>query len=208
MTEGRIAMLSIRHTRILRGPNVWARVPVIHLVVDLGDLEDRPTNTIPDFTERLVALLPSLDDHVCSVGRRGGFIERLRQGTWMGHVLEHVALEFQRLAGGSVTRGKTRQTDERGVYNVIYAYHQEDVGIAAGQLAARLLNHLVYGTEAGFDFTQEVEDRIIRLAERRGYGPSTLEIVSEAEGRDIPVMRLYPDRSIVQLGHGRYQRRI
>ncbi len=208
MMEGRVAMLTIRQTRVLRGPNVWARVPVIHLKVDLGDLEDQPTNMIPDFTERLVALLPSLDDHVCSLGRRGGFIERMRQGTWMGHVLEHVALEMQRLAGGTVTRGKTRSTDERGVYNVIYAYHQEDVGIAAGQLAARLLNHLVYGTEAGFDFTKEVEDRIIRLAERRGYGPSTLEIVSEAEGRGIPVMRLYPDRSIVQLGQGRYQRRI
>ena len=94
MREGWVAMLHIRQARVLRGPNVWARVPVIHLVVDLGELEDRPTNTIPEFTERLVALLPSLDDHVCSVGRRGGFVERMQQGTWMGDVLEHVALEM------------------------------------------------------------------------------------------------------------------
>ena len=114
-------MLIIRDTRVLRGPNVWARVPVIHLVVDLGELEDRPTHLIPEFTSRLVALLPSLEDHVCSVGRRGGFIERMQNGTWMGHVLEHVALDLQRLAGGSVTRGKTRKTDERGIYNVVYA---------------------------------------------------------------------------------------
>ncbi|CAA9545887.1 MAG: Cyanophycin synthase(EC [uncultured Thermomicrobiales bacterium] len=201
-------MLTIRDARVLRGPNVWARVPVVHLVVDLGELEDRPTNKIPAFTERLVALLPALDDHVCSVGRRGGFIERMREGTWMGHVLEHVALEMQRLAGGTATRGKTRATGERGVYNVVYAYDQEDVGIAAGRLAASLLNHLIYGPEADFDFTKEAEDRIIRLAERRAYGPSTLEIVAEAEGRGIPVMRLFPDRSIVQLGHGRHQRRI
>ena len=201
-------MLEIRQTKVLRGPNVWARVPVIHLVVDLGELQDRPTNMIPEFTERLIDVLPSLEDHTCSLGRRGGFIERLQKGTWMGHVLEHVALEMQRQAGGSVTRGKTRKSDEPGVYNVIYAYQQEDVGIAAGRLTARLLNHLVYGTEEGFDLVKEMEERIIRLAERRAYGPSTLEIVSEAEGRGIPVMRLYPGRSLVQLGHGRYQRRI
>ncbi len=201
-------MLVIRHTNVLRGPNVWARMPVIHLVVDLGELEDRPTNLIPEFTSRLVGLLPSLEDHVCSVGRRGGFIERMQNGTWMGHVLEHVALDLQRLAGGSVTRGKTRKTDERGIYNVVYAYQQEDVGIAAGQVAARLLNHLVYGTEPGFNLIKEAEEHVILLAERRAYGPSTLEIVSEAEARGIPVMRLYPERSIVQLGHGRYQQRI
>jgi cyanophycin synthetase len=201
-------MLEIRDTRVLRGPNVWARVPVIHLVVDLGDLEDRPTNTIPGFVDRLVDLIPSLEEHMCSLGRRGGFIERLREGTWMGHVLEHVALEMQSLAGGTVTRGKTRKTDERGVYNVVYAYHQEDVGIAAGRLAARLLNHLVHETEPGFDLVKEIEERIILLAERRGYGPSTIDIVTEAERRGIPVMRLNPNRSLVQLGHGRYQRRI
>ena len=201
-------MLEIRQTRILRGPNVWARVPVIHLVVDIGELEERPSNEIPGFVDRLIDIVPTLEDHVCSVGRRGGFIERLRRGTWMGHVLEHIALELQNLAGAQVTRGKTRGSGERGVYNVIYAYSQEDVGIAAGQLAARFLNHLIYGVEPDFDFVGEVEGRIIRLAERLAYGPSTQEVVAEAERRGIPVLRLNTEQSLVQLGHGRYQRRI
>jgi cyanophycin synthetase len=100
MPKETLSMLEICQTKVFRGPNVWARVPVVHLLVDLGELQDRPTNMIPEFTQRLTDLLPSLEDHVCSVGRRGGFIERLQKGTWMGHVLEHVALEIQRQAGG------------------------------------------------------------------------------------------------------------
>ncbi|HEV2072781.1 MAG TPA: cyanophycin synthetase, partial [Thermomicrobiales bacterium] len=201
-------MLKIQNTRVLRGPNVWARVPVIHLVVDIGELEERPSNTIPGFVSRLVQAVPSLEEHECSLGRRGGFIERLRDGTWMGHVMEHVALEIQRLAGIHVSRGKTRRTGERGIYNVVYAYRQEDVGLAAGQLSARFLNHLIYDVEPGFDLVRELEERVVRLAERLAYGPSTLEIVQEAERRGIPVMRLNSNQSLVQLGHGRYQRRI
>jgi cyanophycin synthetase len=201
-------MLKIQNTRVLRGPNVWARMPVIHLVVDIGELEERPSNAIPGFVDRLVEAIPSLEEHECSLGRRGGFIERLHSGTWMGHVMEHVALEMQRLAGLHVSRGKTRRTGERGVYNVVYAYRQEDVGLAAGQLSARFLNHLIYNVEPEFDFVRELDKRVIRLAERLAYGPSTLEIVQEAERRGIPVMRLNPNQSLVQLGHGRYQRRI
>lgn len=201
-------MLEIQSTKVLRGPNIWARMPVIHLVVDIGELEERPSNTIPGFVDRLLEAVPSLEEHECSIGRRGGFIERLHKGTWMGHVLEHVALEIQRLAGIHVSRGKTRRTGEPGVYNVIYAYRQEDVGLAAGELATRFLNHLVYDTDPGFNFVGELEEQVIRLAERLAYGPSTLEIVQEAERRGIPVMRLNPSRSLVQLGHGRYQRRI
>ncbi len=201
-------VLTIRRTAVFRGPNVWARVPVIHHVVDIGDLEDRPTNKIPGFYEHLTELLPSLYDHGCSVGRPGGFLQRMREGTWMGHVLEHVALELQNLAGAEVIRGKTRTTDERGVYNVVYQYQQEDVGIAAGELGVRLLNHLIYGEEPEFDFVQEMEERVIRLAERLAYGPSTGAIVSEAERRGIPVLRLDPRRSLVQLGHGKYQKRV
>jgi cyanophycin synthetase len=201
-------MLQIRQTKVLRGPNIWARVPVIHLVVDIGELEDRPSNVIPGFVDRLLEAIPSLEEHECSLGRRGGFVERLHAGTWMGHILEHVALELQELAGIHVSRGKTRGTGERGVYNVIFAYVQEDVGLAAGQLATRFLNHLIYDSEPEFDFVREVEGRIIRLAERLAYGPSTREIVAEAERRGIPVLRLNPEQSLVQLGHGRYQRRI
>src|SRR5687767_15885979 len=122
-------------------------MPAILMEVDIGELEERPTNKIPGFYEHLTELLPGLYEHSCSVGRPGGFLQRLREGTWMGHVLEHVALELQNLAGGEVTRGKTRSTDERGVYSVVFQFHQEDVGLAAGELAARLLNHLIYNSE-------------------------------------------------------------
>src|SRR5688500_2969195 len=100
--------LRILETRVLRGPNYWAREPVIRLLVDLGVLEDFPSDKIPGFTDALVALLPTLEDHACSLGRRGGFITRLREGTWMGHIAEHIALEFQNLAGTDVRHGKTR----------------------------------------------------------------------------------------------------
>ena len=201
-------MLEIRNTTVYRSPNIWARVPAVHLVVDIGELEDRPTDKIPGFTDRLLALIPSLEEHSCSLGRRGGFVERLRRGTWMGHVLEHIALELQGLAGAAVTRGLTRETDERGVYNVVYEYRQEDVGREAGRLAARLLNHLIYGEEPEFDFVRELEERVILLAERLAFGPSTFAIVDEAERRGIPILRLHPKRSLVQLGHGCHQKRI
>lgn len=201
-------MIEVRSTTVYRGPNVWARMPVILMVVDIGELEDRPTNKIPGFYERLTELLPSLYDHGCSLGRPGGFLQRMREGTWMGHVLEHVALELQNLAGAEVTRGKTRGAHERGVYNVVYEYKQEDVGLAAGRLGVRLLNHLIYDTEPGFNFQQALEDTVIRLAEQVAYGPSTGAIVAEAERREIPVIRLDPRRSLVQLGHGCYQKRI
>jgi cyanophycin synthetase len=199
--------IEIRNTTVFRGPNLWARLPAILMEVDIGELEDRPTNKIPGFYEHLTELLPGLYDHTCSVGKPGGFLLRMREGTWMGHVLEHVALELQNLAGAEVTRGKTRGAGERGVYNVVYAYEQEDVGIAAGTLAARLLNHIIYDTEPAFDFVRELEEKVIRLAERLAYGPSTGAIVAEAERRGIPVLRLDPRRSLVQLGHGAYQKR-
>lgn len=200
--------LEIRNTTVYRGPNIWARMPVVLMEVDIGELEERPTNKIPGFYEELTELLPSLYEHNCSVGKPGGFLQRMREGTWLGHVLEHVALELQNLAGAEVTRGKTRGAGERGVYNVVYAYEQEDVGIAAGQLAARLLNHLIYNSEPEFDFVAELEEKVIRVAERLAYGPSTGAIVSEAERRGIPVLRLDPRRSLVQLGHGAYQKRV
>src|SRR5215216_4571944 len=185
-------------------------MPAILMEVDIGELEERPTNKIPGFYEHITELLPGLYEHSCSVGKPGGFLQRMREGTWMGHVLEHVALELQNLAGAEVTRGKTRGAGERGLYNVVYAYAQEDVGIAAGKLATRLLNHIIYrkDTEPDFDFVSELEEKVIRLAERLAFGPSTGAIVSEAERRGIPVLRLDPRRSFVQLGHGAYQKRV
>jgi cyanophycin synthetase len=199
--------LRILDSRIYRGPNIWARVPVILLKIDIGELEDRPSNMIEGFNDELIGLMPSLYDHYCSLGRPGGFLERLREGTWMGHVLEHVALELQTLAGSEGTRGLTRSTDDRGVYNVVYQYAQHDLGMAAGELGVRLLNSLVYKDDPEFDYARELE-RLIRLAERLAYGPSTKALVDEAERRGVPVIRLDPRRSLVQLGYGIYQKRI
>ncbi len=197
--------LRILESRVYRGPNYWSYDPAIRLLVDLGSLEEWPSNTIPDFTERLKELLPGLVDHACSLGRKGGFLSRLDEGTWLGHVAEHVALELQRESGTEIRRGKTRSADRPGHYNVIYGYSEESVGLAAGQLAVRLVNHLVR-TEKGFDFAAELEG-LIRLAERAAFGPSTQAIVDEAAANDIPVIRLN-EQSLVQLGQGVYQHRI
>ena len=200
--------LRILETRVLRGPNYWAREPVIRMLVDLGVLEQYPSNKIPNFTDALVALLPTLEDHACSLGRRGGFLTRLRDGTWAGHIAEHVALEFQNLAGTDVRHGKTRSAGKTGQYNCIYEYREEQVGLEAGKMAVALVNHLVAPDDPTvfFDFAPELE-RLIRLAERQAFGPSTQALIDEAVSRDIPFIRL--DRhSLVQFGHGVHQQRI
>ncbi|HEY7477861.1 MAG TPA: cyanophycin synthetase [Actinomycetota bacterium] len=197
--------LQVLQTQVFRGPNYWSYEPCIRMLVDLGSLEHWPSNTIPGFNDALLALLPGVAEHSCSLGKRGGFGERLRDGTWLGHVAEHVALELQRESGAHISRGKTRSAGQPGVYNVIYGYAEERVGLAAGSLAVRLLNHLVRA-EDGFDFDAELE-RLILLAERRQFGPSTQAIVDEALSRDIPWMRLN-EHSLVQLGQGAYQQRI
>ncbi|MGD7787177.1 cyanophycin synthetase [Propionibacteriaceae bacterium Y1700] len=198
--------LRIVQHRVFRGPNVWHYDRAIQLVVDLGVLEDHPTNTLPGFTEALVEALPGLHNHTCSRGKKGGFVERLYEGTWLGHVAEHVALQLQQAVGHDLRRGKTRQVKgQRGRYNVIYAYSDENVGLAAGQLAVRLVNHLVRAEE-GFDFATELE-RFIVQGERKAFGPSTQAIVDEAVARDIPWMRLN-NASLVQLGQGVHQERI
>ncbi len=198
--------LTIVETRVYRGPNVWSYDPCIHLVVDLGSLEDFPCDTIPGFADRLLNNLPRLDQHHCSRDKKGGFVERLYEGTWQGHIAEHVALQLQQEAGHDMRRGKTRAVKGmRGRYNIIYAYADETVGLAAGELAVRLVNHLVV-PEPDFDFTVELE-RFIKLAERAAFGPSTQAIVDEAVSRDIPWIRLNT-RSLVQLGQGVHAERI
>jgi cyanophycin synthetase len=200
--------LTIVDTRVLRGPNYWAREPVVRMVVDLASLEEFPSNRIPGFTDALVEMMPTLEDHACSLGRRGGFISRLREGTWAGHIAEHIALEFQNLAGTDVRHGKTRSTGEYGRYNVIYEFREEAVGIEAGRMAVGLVNHLVAPNDEGFAFDLVPElERLILLAERQAFGPSTKAILDEAASRDIPFIRL--DRhSLVQLGQGVHQQRI
>jgi cyanophycin synthetase len=197
--------LTILSAHVYRGPNYWSYEPCIRMLVDLGSLEHWPSNTIPGFNQKLLKLLPGVGEHSCSLGKRGGFRERLEDGTWVGHVAEHVALELQRESGAHISRGKTRSAGDPGRYHVIYGYAEERVGMAAGELAIRLVNHLVKA-EPGFAFDAELE-RLIILAERRQFGPSTQAILDEAITRDIPFMRLN-EGSLVQLGQGRYQQRI
>ena len=197
--------LKIVETRVYRGPNYWNYEPAIKLIVDLGVLEHFPSNTIPGFVEALLEMLPGVGLHTCGTGRVGGFEDRLRNGPWVGHVAEHIALQLQREAGTEVGRGKTRSTGEPGRYHVVYTFGEEAVGIAAGKLAVRLVNHLVEA-EPGFDFRAQLESLIL-LSERAAFGPSTQAILDEAALRDIPSIRLN-DQSLVQLGHGVHQRRI
>jgi cyanophycin synthetase len=198
--------LAILETRVYRGANVWSYDQAIHLVVELGSLEDFPSNTLPGFTENLLTMLPGLREHSCSRGRRGGFVERLQEGTWLGHVTEHVALALQQAVGHDIRRGKTRQVKgHRGRYNVIYGYVDEQVGLAAARLAVRLVNHLVEA-DPELDWDAELEAFILR-AERTAFGPSTQAILDEAVSRDIPWIRLNK-HSLVQLGQGVHAKRI
>jgi len=199
------ADLRIVETRVYRGPNYWSYDPAIKMIVDLGVLEDFPSNTIPGFVDGLLEFLPGVAQHSCGTGRAGGFESRLREGTWLGHVAEHIALQLQRNAGTEVGRGKTRSTGEPGRYHVVYGFAEESVGLAAGRLAVRLVNHLVEA-EDGFDFAAEFE-KLVLLAERAAFGPSTQAILDEAALRDIPWIRLN-EQSLVQLGHGIHQKRI
>lgn len=205
--------MRILDTRVYRGPSLYAHFPVIRWTCDLGVLEEWPSAKLPQFNDRLLELIPTLDQHTCSYGTSGGFVRRLREdeGTWLGHVLEHVAIELQVLCGAHVSFGKTRGTGEHGCYHIVYQYEEETVGEAAGELAHRLLNHLVppelwpHPPEP-FDFQAELE-ALIQLAQRRQFGPSTASLVRAAENRGIPWLRLN-DHSLVQFGHGRYQKRI
>src|SRR3954453_17237834 len=141
--------MKIVETKILRGPNYWSerRTKLIQVRLDLEKMEQSPTNTLPGFLERLKKLLPSMYSHRCSVGTPGGFFERVEEGTWMGHVIEHIALELQTLAGMKTGFGRTRGTGKEGEYYVVYSYTEEDAGIFAGQAAVRIVTALAEGRE-------------------------------------------------------------
>ena len=207
--------MRITETRVYRGPNLYAHFPVIRLTLELGKMEQYPSATVPGFVDGLVSALPSLHEHGCSYGEAGGFIRRMTEdeGTWFGHILEHVAIELQQRAGAKVTFGKTRSTDVEGEYHVIYAYEEERVGVAAGTLALRLLHDLIPPSlpvdverEDDFDFAAEL-DELIEFAQRRQFGPSTASLVAAAEARGIPWIRLN-NYSLVQFGHGKHQQRV
>jgi cyanophycin synthetase len=206
--------MKILETRVYRGPNLYARWPVIRLLIDLGELEEYPTAKLPGFADRLLELMPSLYNHGCSYGEDGGFVRRMNEdeGTWMGHVLEHIAIELQVLVGTPVSFGKTRGEHlPHGHYHVVYSYVEEAVGLAAADLALKIIRHLLPPERedhdpAPFDFRAEFEE-LVRLAQRRALGPSTAALVRAAEERDIPWIRLN-EGSLIQLGYGRYQKRI
>ncbi|MFT3897102.1 MAG: cyanophycin synthetase [Thermomonas sp.] len=208
--------MRILNRNVYVGPSQYARFPVIRLELDLGELEQWPTAKLGDaFIDGLLAALPGLAEHGCSYREPGGFVRRMREGegTWLGHVLEHVAIELQNVAGEDVTFGKTRGIDDArpGVYSVVYEYAQREEGIAAGELALKLLDSLLpaelrTATDGTFDWEEE-RDAFIRYAQRRALGPSTASLVRAAEERGIPWLRLN-EQSLVQLGHGKYQQRI
>jgi cyanophycin synthetase len=212
--------MAVTEVGVYRGPHYYSHTPMIRIQLDLGTLEQYPTNLIPGFTEALLEILPGVGRHGCSLKVRGGFEKRLRQGTWIGHVVEHVALELQTLAGSRATRGKTRSVKNRpGVYNVMFAYNEEKVGLAAGRVALELVDSLlpneiqgikaidrIWDFDGAFDLERRL-DALKRLVRRNQLGPTTRALVDEAERRGIPVMRL-DDKSLIQLGHGRFQQKI
>ena len=196
--------MEIQTLKVLRGPNQWASFPVLEAWVDLGRLEDYPSDTIPGFNDRLIEWLPSLIEHRCSIGERGGFLQRLRTGTWMGHILEHVTLELQSIAGQPVSFGKARETATRGVYKVVIQFKEESFAIECLHTAQRLLMAAIAGET--FDVACEIK-RLKKVLLDVQLGPSTRSIVEAAAARGIPTRRLN-DGSLVRLGHGAKQRRI
>ncbi len=211
--------MHVLSVKVYRGPHVYSSYPMIQIQLDLGRLEAWPTSSIGGFTRALTEQLPGLQGHGCSYGTPGGFIRRMEEGTWLGHVIEHVALELQTVVGMHVTRGKTRSVKGRpGVYNVMYTYVDESVALAAGRLAVELVQSLLpddlrgvrgldeIWPEGAEDFATGLE-QLRAVHKRRALGPTTASLVHEAERRNIPVHRL-DDSSLMLLGQGKLQKRI
>lgn len=196
--------IQILRMNYLRGPNIWTYRPAVEALIDIGTLEDCPSHTLPGFNERLLAWLPGLVEHHCGVGYRGGFVERLRDGTWPGHIMEHVALELQTMAGMPLGFGKARSTEQRGVYKVVIRTQQEEVGRQALYSARDLVMAAIRGE--AFDVTARVQE-LKALIDEYALGPSTASIVAAAAQRRVPAIRL-TSGNLVQLGYGIKQRRI
>lgn len=201
--------MKILKTQTLRGPNYWSirRPKLIQMRLDLEDIANKPSNLIPGFYEGLQQILPSLIEHFCSRDHRGGFFERVQEGTYMGHIIEHVALELQELAGMPVGFGRTRETATKGIYNVVFEYVYEEAGRYAGRAAVRLCNSIIVdGNYSAEELAQDLAD-LRDLRASAALGPSTETIVKEAEARKIP-WTLLSARAMVQLGYGHNQQRI
>lgn len=198
--------MKIREINAMRGPNYWSvrRHKLIVMVLDLQELEQKPTNEIPGFRERLQAMFPGMYEHRCSVGCPGGFFQRVDEGTWMGHVIEHIALEIQSLAGMEVGFGRTRTYGEEGVYFVVFDYIEEKVGRYAAEASVRIAQSLI--DSADYNLSADIRE-MREMREREALGPSTSSLVMEAEARGIPWIRLNK-YSLCQLGYGANQKRI
>ncbi len=200
--------MKILEIKVLRGPNYWSvrRIKLIQMKLDLEELEQYPTNKIPGFRERLEELFPTMIEHRCSESTRGGFFKRVDEGTWMGHVIEHIALELQTLAGMDVGFGRTRTPDgeKEGIYYVVFSYMEEDAGVYAAKASVRIAQALVDGT--AYDLATDIQ-QLREIREDTRLGPSTGCIVDEAVKRGIPYIRLNR-QSLVQLGYGINQKRI
>ena len=198
--------MKIEEIKILRGPNYWSvrRTKLIQMRLQLEDLEQRPTNSIDGFLDRLKTMFPSMYGHRCSEAIAGGFFMRVEEGTWMGHVIEHIALELQTLAGMDTGFGRTRGTGKEGEYNVVFSYIEEDAGVYAAKAAVRISQALVDVVE--YDLTEDIQ-QLREIRENTRLGPSTGCIVEEATKRGIPFIRLNK-HSLVQLGYGVHQKRI
>src|ERR1700748_2563986 len=195
--------MKIIEIKTLRGPNYWSnyRKKLIVMKLDLEELEEFPTNKIDGFAQRLEKMLPSMRKHRCSKKHEGGFFERVVEGTWMGHVIEHIALEIQSLAGMDTGFGRTRETKTVGVYNVVFTYLEEKVGIYAAESSVRIAEALIKGEDYNLEYDiQEMRE----IRENTRLGPSTGSIVEEAINRNIPWIRLN-NQSLVQLGYGKNQ---
>ena len=198
--------MEIRNIKAMRGPNYWSirRHKLIVMLLDLKEMEERPTNKIDGFLDRLKAMFPDMYEHRCSVGTPGGFFERVEEGTWMGHVIEHIALEIQTLAGMDCGFGRTRGAGEEGVYHVVFDYMEEKVGRFAARSAVAIAEALIEGED--YDLDSDVQ-RMREIREDERLGPSTGSIVKEAIHRGIPYIRLNR-YSLCQLGYGANQKRI
>ncbi|MFV8328336.1 cyanophycin synthetase [Flavobacterium sp. ZS1P14] len=197
--------MKIIKIQALRGPNIWSiqRKKLIQMRLDLEEMEQFPTNKIEGFRERIEAMFPTMIEHRCSEGCRGGFFSRVERGTWMGHVIEHIALEIQSLAGMETGFGRTRETKTPGTYNVVFSYTEENVGLFAAESAVAIAEALIAGTD--YDLNADLQ-KMREIRERVRLGPSTGSIVEEAVSRNIPWIRLGTN-SLVQLGYGINQMR-
>jgi cyanophycin synthetase len=195
----------IRKVQALRGPNLYAYKMVLKAELDIGPLDERPSNTFPGFVERLTSWLPGLQEHECSVGRPGGGVERLRRGTYLAHICEHATIALQNGMGFNVGFGRARGTGEPGVYTIVVAYEEEEPAREAFKVAVEMTLAAMF--DEPYDAPAALE-RLREMADEYRLGPSTRAIVDAARRRRIPVRRLTPTGSLVQLGYGVYQKRI